>query len=68
MTYLKVEAHGHLGDFNNEYFLEEGKEFDDLRKVFADLTRYVMKGKQELVLGVFKELAQLEKAEKLSRR
>ena len=61
MTHLKIEGHGHLGDFNNEYLLEEGKEFDNLIKVFADLTRYVQKGKQKLVLQVFRELAQLEK-------
>ena len=65
MTYLKVEAHGHLGDFSKEYFLEEGKELNILsHEVFKDLTRYVMHGKQKIVLQIFKELALIEKETK----
>ena len=68
MTYLKIEGHGHLGDFSKEYFLEEGKELDVLlHEVFKDLTRYAVHGKQKIVLQIFRELAMLEKEERLKR-
>jgi len=61
MTVVKIKAYGHLGNFQKEYILEEGKEFDELIEIFRDLTTYARKGKQKIVLQVFRELARLEK-------
>ena len=64
MTHVKIEAHGHLGDFSREYFIEEGKELDELTKIFKEFVVYVLKGREKLIMQVLGELAAIEAIEK----
>lgn len=64
MTNIKIEAHGHLGDFSKEYFIEEGKELEGLRKTFIDFVLYVLKGRKKLIVEVLGELAAIEAIER----
>lgn len=68
MTKVKIEAHGHLGDFSREYFIEAGKELEELTAIFKEFVVYVLKGKEKLVMEVLGELAAIEAIEKEKRR
>ena len=68
MTRVKIEAHGHLGDFSREYFIEEGKELEELATIFKEFVVYVLKGKEKLIMEVLGELAAIEAMEKEKRR
>ena len=64
MTIVKIDAHGHLGDFSREYVIEEGKEVTELTHIFRDFVIYVLKGKEKLSMEVLGELAAIEAIEK----
>lgn len=68
MTIVKIEAHGHLGDFSREHFIEEGKELEELTKIFKEFVVYVLKGQEKLIMKVLGELAAIEAIEKEKRR
>ena len=63
MTHVKIEAHGHLGDFSREYFIEAGKELEELTKIFREFVVYVLKGREKLIMQVLGELAAIEAIE-----
>ena len=64
MTNVKIEAHGHLGDFKKEYFIEAGKEWVTTSKILKDFYHYVRKGKESQWQELFKALDELAKIEK----
>lgn len=68
MTKVKIEAHGHLGDFSREYFIEEGKELEELTPIFKEFVVYVLQGKEKLIMEVLGELAAIEAIEKEKRQ
>ena len=68
MTKVKIEAHGHLGDFSREYFIEAGKELEELTKIFMEFVVYVLKGREKLIMEVLGELAAIEAIEKEKRQ
>jgi len=66
LTHVKIEAHGHLGDYSRDFFIEEGKELENLQNIFKDFVLYVLDGKKELIMKVLGELAAIEALEKRS--
>ena len=68
MTHVKIEAHGHLGDFAREYFIEQGKELEELTKIFREFVVYVLNGREKLIVKVLGELAAIEAIEKEKER
>ena len=67
MTKVKIDAHGHLGDFSKEYFIEEGKELKELSAIFKEFVVYVLKGREKLIMEVLGELSAIEAMEKEKR-
>ena len=67
MTKVNIEAHGHLGDFSKEYFVEAGKELEELTTIFREFVVYVLKGKEKLIMQVLGELAAIEAMERAKR-
>jgi len=66
MTEVKIEAHGHLGDFSRKYFIAQGEEYRSVRLIMRDFVNYVMRGQRaryKKVLGVLSELAKIEEKE-----
>ena len=68
MTKVKIEAHGHLGDFSREYLIETGKELEELTTIFREFVVYVLKGQEKLIMNVLGELQGIEAMEKEKRR
>lgn len=64
ITKVKIEAHGHLGDFDREYFIEVGKEFSTTAKILKEFYDYVRVGYEKRWQELFKALEELEKIEK----
>ena len=64
MTNVKIEAHGHLGDFKREYFIEEGKEWATTSKILREFYHYVRKAKEAQWDKLFRALDELAKIEK----
>ena len=64
MTKVKIEAHGHLGDFSKEYFIEPGKEWATTAHILRDFFNYVHEGWERQWQKLFKALEELEKIEK----
>ena len=64
MTVVKIEAHGHLGDFSKEYFIPAGKEFEVTRKIMYEFYHYVsqaVKARYEDLFKMLEELAEIER-------
>jgi len=64
VTKVTIEAHGHLGDFSREYFIEPGKEFTTTAKILKEFYDYVRSGYEKRWQELFKALEELEKIEK----
>ena len=60
LTHVKVEAHGHLGDFSREYIIVEGKEIKGLTQIFTEFAVYALKGKENVLKEVLGELVAIE--------
>jgi len=63
-TRVKVEAHGHLGDFSKEYVIEPGKEWKTTARIMREFMSYVWEGWEKKNQELFKALEELEKMEK----
>ena len=63
LTHVKIEAHGHLGDFSREYLIVEGKEIKELTQIFREFAVYVLKGKENVIKEVLGELVAIEAIE-----
>ena len=64
MTLVKIEAHGHLGDFSKEYFIPAGKEFEVTRKIMYEVYHYVSTGVKARYAELFKALDELAEIER----
>jgi len=63
LTHVKIEAHGHLGDFSREYLLVEDKEIKGLVQIFREFVLYVLKEKENVLKEVLGELVAIEAIE-----
>jgi len=63
MTRVKITAEGHLGKFEQEYFIEVGKEFRATAQIMRDFFNYVRAGHFKRWNELFDALAELEKLE-----
>jgi len=63
-TVVKIEAHGYLGDFSEEYLLKPGLEWKTAAQAMRDFLNYVRKGWEKQIEELFLALDELEKIEK----
>ena len=65
-TVVKIEAHGHLGDYSKEYSIWPGDEENGARLVVQAFIDYVLKGgraRYKRVLDILVELQKIEQEE-----
>jgi len=67
LTQVKIEAHGHLGDFSKEYFIGKGEEIKGMVAIWKEFVVYVLRGKEKVIMEVLGELAAIEALEKEKR-
>jgi len=65
-TEVKIEAHGHLGDFSRTYFIAVGEEERTFRLIARDFASYILRGIRRRygeALKVLEELKRIEEGE-----
>jgi len=65
-TEVKIEAHGHLGDFSRTYFIAVGEEEYMFRSITKDFARYIRRGihcRYNKAWSVMEELQKIEEME-----
>jgi len=65
-TLVKIDAHGHLGDFSRQYTITAGEEERSIKLIMRDFIGYVIRGQRaryKKALDVLVELQKIEEKE-----